>query len=50
MKTDDALREIFAERGFELLGEEDMPLVIREHERKYQLIVSHAMVFRRLEE
>ena len=24
-----------------------MPLLIREHERKYQYIVSHAMVFQR---
>jgi len=32
---------------FTLLREEEMPLLIREHKRKYQYIVSHAMVFRR---
>lgn len=47
--TDATLRATFAKNGFELLDEEDMPLLIREHERKYQLIVSHAMIFRRLE-
>jgi len=45
--TDATLRSLFAENGFDLLDEEDMPLLIREHERKYQLIISHAMIFRR---
>jgi len=35
---------------FELRHEEDMPLLLREHKRKYQFIVSHAMVFQRKQE
>ena len=38
------------DNDFELMGEEDMPMLIREHERKYQYVVSHAMVFRRREQ
>jgi RimJ/RimL family protein N-acetyltransferase/SAM-dependent methyltransferase len=34
--------------GFALLDARDMPLVIREHERKYQLIVADAVAFRLL--
>ena len=45
--SDATLRSLMDECGFELLGEEDMPLLIREHARKYQMIVSHAMVFQR---
>jgi len=45
--SDATLRATFAANGFDLLDEEDMPLLIREHSRKYQLIVSHAMIFRR---
>lgn len=32
---------------FNLLHEDDMPLVIREHRRKYQYIVSHIMIWQR---
>jgi len=42
----DALRAILAP-AFELVHEQDLPLVIREHARKFQYIVSHAMVWRR---
>ena len=35
---------------FRLVHEEQMPLLIREHARKYQLIISHAMVFQRRDE
>ena len=45
--SDATLRTLFAEIGFDELHQEDMPLLIREHKRKYQLVVSHAMVFRR---
>jgi hypothetical protein len=45
--SDATLRTLFAEAGFDELHQEDMPLLIREHKRKYQLVVSHAMVFRR---
>ena len=42
----DALREKLSP-FFELLTTEDLPLVIRETERKYQWIVTHATVWRR---
>jgi ubiquinone/menaquinone biosynthesis C-methylase UbiE len=32
---------------FELIEEDNLPLMIREHERKYQYIVSHLMIWRR---
>ena len=32
---------------FTLLAEQEVPLVIREHARKYQYIVSHGMVWQR---
>jgi hypothetical protein len=34
--------------GFEWLREADVPLVIREQARKYQYIVTHAMLWRRV--
>ena len=53
--VDDQGKECFSEDGlkafladdFELLESQDMPLVIREHRRKFQYIVSQAMVWRR---
>jgi len=45
--SNEVLSAVMQSNGFSLLHEEDMPLLIREHERKYQYIVSHAMVFRR---
>ena len=43
-----ALGEFLRAEGFELLREADVPLVIREHARKYQYIVTHAMLWRRV--
>lgn len=43
----DTLLKLMTDGGFKLLGEEQMPLLIREHERKYQYIVSHAMAFQK---
>jgi len=43
------LREIMEDRGFEQIHEEEMPLVIREHQRKYQYIVSEATGWRKNE-
>ncbi len=43
-----ALKTLLQAEGFELLHEADVPLVIREHARKYQYIVSHALLWRRL--
>jgi len=44
--SEDGLRRMLGEH-FELLHVEDMPLVIREHRRKFQYIVSQAMVWQR---
>lgn len=44
--SEDALRELL-DPHFELVEAKDFPLVIREHRRKYQYIVSHAMVWQR---
>ena len=43
-----ALGEFLRAEGFELLREADVPLVIREHARKYQYIVTHATLWRRV--
>ena len=44
--TFDGLRDVL-EAHFELLVHEDIPLLIREHRRKYQFIVSELTVWRR---
>lgn len=49
IQSKDALLEIMQERGFSQIHEEEMPLVIREHQRKYQYIVSEATAWRKLE-
>lgn len=46
VRSSDGLRAQL-EPGFELLEELHMPLVIREHARKFQLIISHGTVWRR---
>ena len=43
-----ALGEFLRAEGFERLREAEEPLVIREHARKYQYIVTHAMLWRRV--
>ena len=43
----DVLRQIMESNGFEKIHEEEMPLVIREHRRKYQYIVSEATAWRK---
>ena len=43
-----ALGKFLTAEGFELLREADVPLVIREHARKYQYIVTHALLWRRV--
>jgi putative 4-mercaptohistidine N1-methyltranferase len=42
-----ALSEFLTAEGFERLAESDVPLVIREHARKFQYIVTHAQLWRR---
>ncbi len=49
VKSAVALGEFLRAEGFELLREADEPLVIREHARKYQYIVAHATLWRRVE-
>ena len=44
----DVLEGMMNDRGFEKIHEEEMPLVIREHQRKYQYIVSEATGWRKL--
>ena len=45
----DSLRSIMEDRGFEKIHEEEMPLIIREHQRKYQYIISQATGWRKVE-
>jgi putative 4-mercaptohistidine N1-methyltranferase len=45
----DVLKTMMEDRGFEKIHEEEMPLVIREHQRKYQYIVSEATGWRKTE-
>lgn len=47
MYSKDKLKEIMEGLGFEKIHEEQMPLVIREHQRKYQYIVSEATGWRK---
>jgi putative 4-mercaptohistidine N1-methyltranferase len=42
----DEIKKILG-REFELIEEDNLPLLIREHERKYQYIVSHLMIWQR---
>lgn len=44
--SEDGLKKLL-EPHFELLHTENIPLVIREHHRKYQYIVPHAMIWRK---
>ena len=46
IRTSDRLKEMLSTE-FDLIHVDDMPLVIREHARKYQYIVSHLMVWKK---
>jgi hypothetical protein len=48
LSSKDGIRAALGE-AFELVTEEDMPLLIREHARKYQYIVTQVTVWRRKE-
>ena len=48
VESKDALRATMVANGFEKIHEEEMPLVIREHQRKYQYIISQATAWRKL--
>jgi len=43
----DQLQQLMEARGFKKLSQQKLPLVIREHQRKYQYIVPEATVWRR---
>lgn len=45
--SSDLIEEKMHAMGYTTLLSEDMPLLIREHERKYQYIVSHAAAFKK---
>jgi putative 4-mercaptohistidine N1-methyltranferase len=48
IRSKDVLKDLMEHRGFEKIHEEEMPLVIREHQRKYQYIVSEATAWRKM--
>ena len=48
VKSADALREFLNHEGFALRREDEVPLIIREHARKYQYIVTSAMLWQRV--
>ena len=47
IRSKDELQSIMEENGFTKVHEEEMPLVIREHARKYQYIVSEATAWKK---
>mmetsp|Transcript_26503 Transcript_26503/g.55811 ORF Transcript_26503/g.55811 Transcript_26503/m.55811 type:complete len:417 (+) Transcript_26503:309-1559(+) len=47
MYSKDRLKEVMEGLGFQKIHEEQMPLVIREHQRKYQYIISEATGWRK---
>jgi 5-histidylcysteine sulfoxide synthase/putative 4-mercaptohistidine N1-methyltranferase len=49
IRSKDVLQRVMQNNGFEKIHEEEMPLVIREHARKYQYIVSEASGWRKVE-
>mmetsp|Transcript_15964 Transcript_15964/g.32998 ORF Transcript_15964/g.32998 Transcript_15964/m.32998 type:complete len:125 (-) Transcript_15964:405-779(-) len=48
VRSKDTLRQVMEANGFEKIHEENIPLVIREHARKYQYIVSEASGWRKV--
>ena len=46
VSSQDVLKVIMEGQGFEKIHEEEMPLIIREHQRKYQYIISQATGWR----
>lgn len=49
IRSKDVLRGLMEERGFEKIHEEQMPLIIREHQRKMQYIISEATGWRKVD-
>lgn len=50
IQSKDELKRVMEAAGFELIHEEQMPLIIREHQRKFQYIISEATGWRRKED
>lgn len=48
IRSRDQLQGIMEDRGFEKIHEEEMPLIIREHQRKFQYIISQASGWRKV--
>jgi putative 4-mercaptohistidine N1-methyltranferase len=48
IRSRDALRRVMERLGFDKIHEEQVPLVIREHQRKYQYIISEATGWRKV--
>jgi putative 4-mercaptohistidine N1-methyltranferase len=48
VSSQDVLQQTMERLGFEKIHQEQMPLVIREHQRKYQYIISEATGWRKL--
>jgi hypothetical protein len=48
IRSKDELQSIMENNGFTKIHEEEMPLVIREHARKYQYIVSEATGWKKI--
>jgi len=48
LRSQDHLQTIMEKNGFEKVHEEEMPLVIREHQRKYQYIISQASAWKKI--
>ena len=49
IRSKDVLKDVMDSNGFEKIHEEEMPLIIREHQRKYQYIVSEASGWRKVD-
>jgi hypothetical protein len=49
LRSKDQLHSVMEASGFEKIHEEEIPLVIREHQRKYQYIISEATGWRKVE-
>ncbi|CAE7290488.1 egt-1 [Symbiodinium natans] len=47
VSSKDQLQRLMEERGFKKIGDQQVPLLIREHQRKYQYIVSEATIWRK---
>ena len=47
LRSQDHLQSIMEEKGFTKIHDEEIPLVIREHQRKYQYIISQATAWRK---